>query len=260
VCDSPCMKLLYSDFSTAKYFGKTVASFALVPPTNAETTLTTNVMVVTKEGDLELYAVHDTATHTPWSARGDLALGIGRSYTIIPGLHEPEPPPEPWELTTSSFPHSTPRSIQKPLLHEDVPTRGRHGAPSPAIFGRGDEDGFPALASSARSTANLSATRPGGTRSRALSPAAWKNKYFDHSGVTKRSIASPSPGRSEKGRHKSLTRRHKDLSPRWGQTDTSVQQNVENDISMTMRKRVVQGYSLINVRLRYVRHSRSLDV
>ncbi|KAI0338210.1 hypothetical protein BDW22DRAFT_1487781 [Trametopsis cervina] len=231
-----------------KYFSKTIASFSLVPPLDVGSTLTTNVMVVTKEGDLELYAVHDTATHTPWSARGDLALGIGRSYTIIPGLHEPEPPPEPWELTTSSFPLSTPRSIQKPLLHEEVPTRGRHGAPSPAMFGRGDEDGFPALASSSRGVANLSATRPGSNRSRALSPAAWKSKYYEHTGVPKRSLASPSPGRGDhnlKGRHKSLTRKNKDTSPMW-HADNSVQHSVENDISMLMRKRVVQGYSLVN--------------
>ncbi|KAI0093092.1 hypothetical protein BDY19DRAFT_883102 [Irpex rosettiformis] len=223
-----------------KYFSRTIASFALVPPSNAETTLTTNVMVVTKEGDLELYAVHDTATHTPWSARGDLAIGLGRSYTVIHGIHELEPPPEPWELTASSYAHSTPRSIQKPLLHEDIPSRGRHGAPNPATFGRGDDDGFPALGSAVRK-ANLSATRPG-TRSRALSPVAWKNKFFDHTGVTKRNLASLSPGRSDtgsKGRHKSLTMRH------WSHSE-SVQHSVETDISITMRKRVVQGYGLVN--------------
>ena len=201
-------------------------------------------MVVTKEGDLELYAVHDTATHTPWSSRGDLAIGLGRSYTVIPGLHEPEPPPEPWELTTSSYPHSTPRSIQKPLLHDNNPARGRHGAPIPTTFGRGDDDGFPALGGGARNVANLSATRPG-TRSRALSPEARRNKFFDHTGVTKRNLVSPSPGRSDtgsKGRHRSISKRH------WGYPESSVQHVVEADISMTMRKRVVQGYSLVNVR------------
>ncbi|KAI0699585.1 hypothetical protein BC835DRAFT_1267644 [Cytidiella melzeri] len=229
-----------------KYFSKVLASFALVPPSNAEPPLTTNVMVVTREGDLELYALHDTAIHTPWSARGDLALGIGRSYAIISGLHESEPPVEPWELMTSSFPHSTPHSVQKPLLHEDVPVRGRHGAPSPIMFGRGDEDGFPALASSARSVANLSATRPGGSRSRPLSPTGWRSRLFEHTGVAIQPLTSPSPAPGSKARLKSLTRRHKDASPRWGHLDTSVQHSVENDISVTMRKRVVQGYSLVN--------------
>lgn len=214
-------------------------------------TLTSNVMVVTKEGDLELYAVHDTATHTPWSARGDLAVGLGKSYTILPGLHEPQPPPEPWDLTVSSFHHATPRSVQKPLLHEDVPIRGRNGAPSPATFGRGDEDGFPALASSARGLANLSATRPGSARSRAISPAAWRSKYFEHTGVVKRALASPSPGRGELGsktRHKSLTRRNKELPPMWSHSESPLQLGIESDVSMVMRHRVVEGYGLVNVR------------
>ena len=231
---------------TAKLFGKAVSSFALVPSSH-DTPLTSNVMVVTKDGDLELYALHDTPTHTPWSARGDLALGIGKSYTIIPGLHEPDPPPEPWELTAQSYPLATPRSMQRPLLHDDAAARGRYGAPLPATFGRGDEDGFPPLAGSARESANLSATRPG---SRMLSPAGWKNKYFEHTAPVKRAIrsaASPARAESLKAKRRSMSRKNRDTSPMWGNLEASAQHGVENDISMTMRKRVVQGYGLVNV-------------
>lgn len=244
-------------YFTAKHFAKAISSFALVPSAQ-DTPLASNVMVVTKEGDLELYALHDTPTHTPWSARGDLALGIGKSYTIISGLHEPSPPPEPWELTTQSLPVATPRSVPKQLLlHEEAASlRGRGGAP---MFGRGDEDGFPAL------PAAPAPRRAGGGRM--LSPSGWRNKYFEHSAPVKRTVSGSSPtpvrggaagaegggagGNSSKAaKRRSLSRKNRDASPLvpWGvHNSESVQNGVESDISMVMRKRLVNGYGLANV-------------
>jgi len=49
-----------------------------------------NVMVVNKDGDLELYAVHDTPKQATWSARGDLALGAGLAIKGLNGYHDPE--------------------------------------------------------------------------------------------------------------------------------------------------------------------------
>lgn len=52
--------------------------------------MTSNVMVVNKDGDLELYAIHDTPKQLAWSARGDLALGGGLGLKILEGYKEGE--------------------------------------------------------------------------------------------------------------------------------------------------------------------------
>jgi hypothetical protein len=77
---------------TAKYFSRPLASFALVPnstPGNPHP-LTSNVMVVNKDGDLELYAIHDTPKQLAWSARGDFALGAGLGLKVLEGYKEGE--------------------------------------------------------------------------------------------------------------------------------------------------------------------------
>ena len=200
-------------------------------------------MVVTKDGDLELYALHDTPTHTPWSTRGDLALGIGTSYKVIRGLHETEPPPEPWEFGAPVPGHSTPHSITKNLLHEDHPPRGRTATPIAPLFGRGDEDGFPALGKGA---ANLAATRPMNTRNH--SPAAIGTKLFEYA-ATARGTASTLPARGDSAKQKarSQSRRTRDTSPTRAHSDSVIQHVVDGDISMVMRKRVARGYGLVDV-------------
>lgn len=225
-------------------------------------------MVVNKEGDLELYAVHDTPIHTPWSARGDLAMGIGQSYTIVPGFQELEPPPEPWDIPVQQaapvLPTSPPRSVDRKVSREDHPARGR--ATALPTFGRGDEDGFPALrgtgsvrgasrsasthGSSTHQRANLAATRPG----RTYSPAALRNMYFEHSSSKRSGSVSPTRVEDRDGRqakHRTSTRRSKskDASPAWARsTETTMQHAIEGDISMIMRERVIRGYGLVNVR------------
>ena len=112
-----------ADQRIAKGVNKALASFAFVPSTDPYP-LTSDVMVVNREGDLELYAVHDTPVHNPWSARGELALGIGRSYAVLPAFHDAAPPPEPWELDIAAPPPppQTPHSDRAPP--DDGP-RGR---------------------------------------------------------------------------------------------------------------------------------------
>ena len=77
---------------TAKYFSRPLASFALVPNSTPDSphSLTSNVMVLNKDGDLELYAIHDTPKQLAWSARGDLALGAGLGLKVLEGYEEGE--------------------------------------------------------------------------------------------------------------------------------------------------------------------------
>ncbi|KAK7693790.1 hypothetical protein QCA50_003362 [Cerrena zonata] len=245
-------QLILSDTRKTKNFNRSLASFALVP-TSDSFPLTSNVMVVNKEGDLELYAVHDTPTHTPWSPRGDLTLGIGRSYKILPGFHERGPPPEPWEiLMESAAPAvSTPHSTDE--RHSHGPSRA---ASPPPMFGRGDEDGFPALPLPPsnpylKTEANLTATRPNGART--YNPAILRSLHFEHSAPTKLSRTTSAEHHSAlrvgNGHIKpKATHRHsREPSPGWGNTtDVAMQHGIEEDISMTMRRRVIRGYGLVN--------------
>lgn len=237
----------------AKNLGKPLSSFALVPSADPFP-LTSNVMIMNREGELELHGVHDTPTHTPWSPRGDLSIGIGTSYRTIRGFHEREPPPEPWDIIMQpSVTDSAPQSAVR------ADSRDRRGAPegraaSPPTFGRGDEDGFPALVptNSMKAPANLAATRPG--RDRNYSPAALRNLSFEHTTVAKRiSMSYPKEsqqrvngGGKGKGAVAKVVRRS--ASPWTHGSAEAMQHCVEGDISMTIRRRVIHGYGLINVR------------
>lgn len=225
-------------------------------------------MVVNREGDLELYAVHDTPKQAVWSARGDLAIGAGQSYRIIPGFNEDEPPPEPWDVQTNSQYQFKPELISRsrsgqPREESIARTRGRSKPgtfPSAPMFGRGDEDGFPALNTSSsvipgqgHGQTNLAATRPG--KSRTYSPARLRN-YHHHfepsrnSGDYNHSPARPgieANGLTSRGRsHHS----HDEKSTSRGRKQVlkAINRIVEDDISMVMRQRAIRGYSLGNVR------------
>lgn len=47
-------------------------------------------MAVNVDGDLELYALHDTPKQVVWSSKGDLALGAGLGLKVLEGYHEAE--------------------------------------------------------------------------------------------------------------------------------------------------------------------------
>lgn len=174
--------------------------------------LASNVMVVNKEGDLELYAIHDTTKQVAWSARGDLAIGAGVGMKVIEGYKEEEissadgthANPDSVELNEFGYrtgeiekdrlrerdKGKTSRSRSRPS-REGSQTRGRSAnhdgsrggvhrasaaatAPShagnntaggpPALFGRGDDEGFPALTPSP-SLAGVGSSSSAGTGS-----------------------------------------------------------------------------------------------
>ncbi|KAL4248763.1 WD repeat mio family protein [Abortiporus biennis] len=224
--------LILSDTRKTKNFKGSLSSFALVP-SGDPCPLTSNVMIVNKDGDLELYAVHDTPTHTPWSPRGDLAIGIGCTYSILPGFHDREPPPEPWDiLMHPAAPHPT-LPVDKRVSREQSLLREK-GAASPPMFGRGDEDGFPALANTSLK-ANLAATRP-------------TPQKTSHTAISSSDVSIKVNGGVNRGKHsQSMSRHVKETSLTWGSAkEVTMQHTVETDISMGMRRRVVQGYGLVN--------------
>ena len=105
-------------------------------------------MVINKEGDLEVYSVHDTPSNCSWSNRGDLYLALGTSYRIFSTPKHTGSNPNPWEVPLLHK-HSREVSVgskEQPGDDDQSRNRGRsQSLVSPPTFGRGDEDGFPAL-------------------------------------------------------------------------------------------------------------------
>ncbi|KAI8992887.1 hypothetical protein BD414DRAFT_412412 [Trametes punicea] len=260
--------LILADTRRTKTFSRPFASFALVPSEKPHP-LTSNVMLVNKDGDLELYAVHDTPVHPVWSSRGDVALGIGCSYTIVPGITDTTPPPEPWDILaaypslTGSHAHSPERSgeIDHAHIHPDSPSR----SVPPATFGRGDEDGFPALSPSpARAHPDEIGARSG--RRRNHTPPPTKQLHFEYtaSGRIRHSWGYPQvrKHRGDQETHpphshvslptpKTVTLALDDAelrakAPRRSAALKALQHVVEMDISMVMRRRTIRGYGLVN--------------
>ncbi len=125
----------------AKYFPRPLASFALVPnstPSNPHP-LTSNVMVVNRDGDLELYAIHDTPKQLAWSARGDFALGAGLGLKVLEGYREGEnddeeekfAPEEPKQRKSSRDTSSRGRDASRARVSERD-----HSPSAPIIRGR----------------------------------------------------------------------------------------------------------------------------
>ncbi|KAI0630074.1 hypothetical protein C8Q77DRAFT_1219729 [Trametes polyzona] len=260
--------LILADTRRTKTFSRSFASFALVPSPKPHP-LTSNVMLVNKDGDLELYAVHDTPVHPAWSSRGDLALGVGCSYTIIPGIVDTSLPSEPWDVIPAypSLPGSHAHSLERPdfsgsqfgsrrsRMQSETPA---HSVPPP-MFGRGDEDGFPALGSPPiKSFPDEQASRSG--RRRTHSPSGLRQLHFEQSTISKSRHASQ--GRKYRADQelqvpvpfvtpRTVTLALDDPEVRTKPTRKSaplkaLQHVVETDISMVMRQRAIRGYGLVN--------------
>lgn len=233
---------------TAKGFSRALSSFALVP-SDVSHPLTSNVMVVNPSGDLELYAVHDTPMHTPWSSRGDLLVPLGKSLRVLPGITETEPPPEPWDILvqpTHSVPGSKSHSVDRLSVRRRGVSESGTKTPPPPMFGRGDEDGFPALSAPSRSRTPATPEVANSAKSLAYSPVD-AGKGRPRNGSAYRSKLDPSIRGREINAKRTSTRYHKDLSGWKQQTGTSVLHLIKDDISMVMRKRVIKGYGLADV-------------
>ncbi|THH17490.1 hypothetical protein EW146_g3338 [Bondarzewia mesenterica] len=220
--------LILADTRRTKRFSRPLASFALMPSTRPHP-LASSLMVVTKDGDLECTSVHDIPLHAPWSSRGELAIAAGTSYRVFSGVHAGDPPPEPWALAIASGDR-----------HRRAPT-----------FGRGDEDGFPALGtpSSRRSPRSSSAhaqaekLKPSQATDRMLNPSFHSLSTSSHVNVDL-PAEHPLPPLAGSKRKDASKARSSSKGRRWAVDRVKV--TVEEDVSMLMRRRVVNGYGLIN--------------
>lgn len=228
-------------------------------------------MVVTKDGDLEMYAIHDAPKQLVWSARGDLGFGCCVNLKTIPGLPDNDFDAD-IPLSTAGYrlaPGSRGSRSRSARPRDDSLIRGRAGksqslppaAPpiaTPALFGRGDEDGFPALPSMlAPAPTGLTATRP--QKGRTYSPSALR-KYQNHEQVDQQPTAQSSV------RQLSLSREPLPMSGEHGLIGEKLESEkvkkriksrdgknkelistVEDDISMLMRRRAILGYGLSRV-------------
>ncbi|KAH9915044.1 uncharacterized protein BXZ73DRAFT_92696 [Epithele typhae] len=126
--DPPPYHLILADTRRTKTFARPFTSFALLPAATS-CPLTSDVILVNKDGDLEL-------------AR------------VVSGITDLSPPREPWELLAArqSQPSSRAYSMERPEFGDgvSVASRNQFDSPTPSVppatFGRGDEDGFPRLA------------------------------------------------------------------------------------------------------------------
>lgn len=265
-------------------------------------------MLVNKEGDLELYALHDTPKQAIWSSRGDLAISAGQSCRVFPGIMHDEEMEEDFnqqrereqESSLDRFRYAQQQAAIQERSRSiatldsksgDIPQmmeRGRASLSSfdssPPLFGRGDEDGFPALGSTStgvvpmsrnasRTSAirtvaptGISATRPNSI-SRTWSPASMRRYPYETStqsrsrsrtGQEQRTnpsrteqssevvhATSTDNGTKSRGRPKKTNR---GAHSRSVSKMKGIEHIVEDDISMVIRRRCLRGYSVGNVR------------
>lgn len=184
--------------------------------------------MVNKDGDLELYAVHDTPKQASWSARGDLAISAGLGCKVIPGFQDRGVPPQPWDV----------------IQETTATTRGRTKTASEPMFGKGDEDGFPALESKVSPSKVVKA--------RTYSPASFRYFPLEHSLVRSELSVPPNgvrdqvtskPPAEDASKSKGHQQPAESSSPRAKHSSRIV----EDDISMMMRRRAVRGYGLASV-------------
>lgn len=191
-------------------------------------------MVVNREGDLELYAVHDAPEQAVWSARGDLAIGAGQSYrTLAVKLDDNDINREPWDIQNQIHQGNSSKTRSHGRNDPDFQV---DPLTSPPLFGRGDAEGFPALPSPANAQhTNLSATRP-----RRHSSSILRNTGHDRT----RSRSRAKNDGDETGL--AVQRGRKPLATRSSGILKGVTA-IEDDISMVMRRRTLRGYGLSDV-------------
>ncbi|KAG9316819.1 hypothetical protein JVU11DRAFT_2885 [Chiua virens] len=219
--------LVLADTRRTKRFSRPLASFTLVPRSRPFL-LTSEVMVVTKEGDLELYAVHDAPKQVAWSARGDLAIGVGRSHKLIPGFQEKEMSLQPWDISKTADDQFAPKATSSEVTDSRRDFR----------YLPGDQES--------------SNGKP--SKSRTFSPASFRHYPLEVS-VVRGDTPTPAERTLEQssqhvvddeGMTKSLRiQADKPATPRNKKHALrGICQIVEEDISMVMRHRVIRGYGI----------------
>ena len=242
--------------------------------------LVVSLMAITKDDDLETANVHDTPTHVQWCARGSMAVAVGSAYRVFHSVPPREVVPDPWSIVPTIVSEGTEGAgigvFPIEVSHGRPPRLSSLHRPT---FGRGDEDGFPALTSASPKPSPRVKPSPlpaqkakEGTASPAYrsvpaSPYLKGNAELPSSpGPASLAPASPAPGsRSVAGVSKhsenstSLSRTRSASGRPWrravDRAVDRVQALVDEDISMVMRRRVIKGYGL-----GYVRFMRTLRI
>ncbi len=233
--------------------------------------LVVSLMAITKDDDLETANIHDTPIHVRWCARGSMAVAVGSAYRIFHSVPPGEIVPDPWSVVPTIVSESTEGALPIEI------SRGRSPRPSSShqpTFGRGDEDGFPALPSAVPSPkpsprVKASPLPVQQSKEGTPSPARWsvpvspslKGSAELPSSPGPASLAPPSP--ALRSRHiPSISKHSEDGTPLSRARSASgrpwrravdraidrVQALVDEDISMMMRRRVIKGYGLVYVR------------
>ncbi|KAI0041298.1 hypothetical protein FA95DRAFT_1526764 [Auriscalpium vulgare] len=261
--------LVLSDARKTKRFRLPIASFTLMPSSRSNP-LTSSLMVLSKDGDLETTGVHDTPMHAPWGSRGTLAIAAGTTYRLFSGVRPGDSPPDPWSVVPSVIAPSSANTGAgtSPARPEEVHRGRSRNMPGGLVptFGRGDEDGFPALNSPSAKPSPRGKPLPlppmgqkvGGSSTPYHSlPASprFRSSELPVSATFESGQGTPSPAPvsrrvssalAKPAREKEQSRARSTGPGRARRAVDRIQGVVDDDISMVMRRRVISGYGLSN--------------
>lgn len=201
-------------------------------------------MVVNKDGSLELYHMHDTPRQTAWSSRGGFALSAGVGLKFIEGYHSDHDSPTESRHPSTSHPRyglndreRTSRS-RSGAGRDDSQLRGRAAIPPSSALFAGDESATPSLSGV---SAQLAKSGRSG-KARGYSPASFR-QFGEARGETPSRPSFPVPSAAQsRSRERGQSPKRKISKP-----SRSITHAIEEDISMIMRKRAVNGYCLSKV-------------
>ncbi|KAF8917059.1 hypothetical protein CPB85DRAFT_1431673 [Mucidula mucida] len=243
--------IILSDTRRTKTFDRPLSSFALVPPPQEQPSiLTTSIMVVNGEGDLELHSLYDTPKQTCWSARGDLAMGAGFSFRVIYTVADQEVP-EPWDLPQALTQPTRSATTSRSRGREKRRSPDPNASFTPPLYNHREDESPVGSGSRGVSIAlatNLATTRPD---KRSFSPASLRvheSQINAGSPLLKRSISRPRQDPISVKAKSSLSPDTRNAGPsKIRKTPLKgVAATVEDDISMVMRRRVISGYGIKN--------------
>lgn len=225
--------------------------------------------------------MHDTPSNCSWSHRGDLSVALGKSYRIFSTPKYVGSSPNPWEVPLLHRPSRDASAASKEQTGDDDQSRNRgrsQSLVSPPTFGRGDEDGFPALSASLLKSA-LEAQRASQPQGKALDGISLPPSLSRRSAAVTRApslrdlraaakiqavVEEPSragtpiqPTNADKLADLDLDLEKDPQFTRSNGTNRSsrlsahqkVRQVLQSDISTIMRWRATKGYGLSNVSL-----------
>ncbi|KAJ3830143.1 hypothetical protein EV361DRAFT_794233 [Lentinula raphanica] len=263
----PTLILSNTRRSSMKNMPNSLCSFAVVPPVYPSHRTRSKIVVVSQSGEVAVQRVYDAAQTLAWSSHGDMLYGTldskddtNMGLGIISSHHD-ERGEEIAEGPNAAASHvssngARARSNSKPLTSSEtdgLPERGRPRTstnldevpPSPALFGRGDAEGFPALSrpNIGPTSANLTATRSLDThkeRQRTFSPAAVLRVPMNSMHIFSSPLDNPAESRYKTSPFH-LLQTHAITA---GRNITIAHGAMQNDVSVLMRRRAMRGYSI----------------